>query len=116
MNEIVNRYLATWNAEDGDRRTLLDEHWARDCVYVDPLGEAQGRDAVGAMISAVRSQFPEQVFTQVGSLDAHHRQVRFQWGLGRPDAEPVIIGFDVLVVDEDDRIVDVRGFLDKVPA
>jgi hypothetical protein len=26
------------------------------------------------------------------------------------------VGFDVLVLDEQDRIADVRGFLDRVPA
>ena len=44
-----------------------------------------------------------------------HRQVRFRWGLGPHDAEPLIIGFDVVIVDDDGRIADVRGFLDKVP-
>ena len=46
----------------------------------------------------------------------HHQQVRFQWGLGPRDAEPLIIGFDVLIVDDDGRIAEVRGFLDKVPS
>ncbi|MEU0472430.1 hypothetical protein ACFW5S_30570 [Streptomyces olivaceus] len=55
------------------------------------------------------------MFTQVGEIDAHHRQVRLRWGLGPEGAEPVVVGFDVLVLDESGRIRDVRGFLDKVP-
>ncbi|RAE73263.1 nuclear transport factor 2 family protein, partial [Burkholderia multivorans] len=43
-------------------------------------------------------------------------QVRFRWGLGPEGAEPVIIGFDVIIVDDHGRIEDVRGFLDRVPA
>ena len=117
MNDIVTRYLNTWNATDESTLTeLLAEHWSDDCVYVDPLADVQGREAVGATIQAVRAQFPDSVFTPVGTVDFHHQQARFQWGLGPAGEEPVVVGFDVVVVDADQRIRDVRGFLDKVPA
>jgi len=117
MNEIVTRYLDTWNATDASARAeLLASHWSEECAYVDPLAEAHGRDAVEATIQAVQAQFPGFVFTPVGDIDAHHQQVRFRWGLGPAGEEPVVIGFDVLVVDADQRIRDVRGFLDTVPA
>ena len=117
MNAIVTRYLDTWNATDESVRTeLLTTHWSEECVYVDPLADVQGREAVGATIQAVQAQFPGFVFTTVGDVDTHHQQARFQWGLGPAGEEPVIVGFDVVVVDADGRIRDVRGFLDKVPA
>ncbi|TQL69783.1 SnoaL-like protein [Nocardioides albertanoniae] len=117
MNDIVTRYLDTWNATDEATLTeLLASHWSESPVYVDPLADAEGREAIGATIQAVQAQFPGFVFSQVGSVDSHHRQTRFQWGLGPAGEEPVVIGFDVVVVDADDRIQDVRGFLDKVPA
>ncbi|WP_309240848.1 hypothetical protein [Nocardia sp. BSTN01] len=34
--------------------------------------------------------------------------------LGTPGAEPLIVGFDVVVLDGD-RIARVHGFLDKIP-
>ena len=43
-------------------------------------------------------------------------QARFRWGLGPAGQEPVVIGFDLMLVDADQRIRDVRGFLDTVPA
>lgn len=117
MNDIVTRYLDTWNATDESVLTeLLAKHWSDDCLYVDPLADVQGREAVGATIQAVRAQFPDFVFTPVGTVDFHHQQARFQWGLGPAGEEPVVVGFDVVVVDADQRIRDVRGFLDKVPA
>lgn len=117
MTEIAARYLDTWNAADAaERNTLLAQVWSEDCVYVDPLAEARGREQVGATIGAVREQFPGAVFALIGEVDAHHRQLRFRWGLGPAGEEPLAIGFDVVVVDEENRIVDVRGFLDKVPA
>jgi hypothetical protein len=83
--------------------------------YIDPLAEAHGRDAIEATIGAVQAQFPGFVFSLAGPVDAHHRQARFTWGLGPEGAEPLAVGFDVAVTDEDDRIVTVLGFLDKVP-
>jgi SnoaL-like domain len=117
MESTVTAYLATWNAVDeATRAALLAEHWADAATYVDPLVEAVGTETIAATIGAVHEQFPGFVFTQVGQPDAHHRQARFQWGLGPEGAEPLIVGFDVLVTDEDGRITAVLGFLDKVPA
>jgi hypothetical protein len=63
----------------------------------------------------VQQQFPDFVFTLGGAVDAHHEQARFSWHLGPAGAaEPVVVGFDVAVLDGD-RIGSVYGFLDKVP-
>jgi hypothetical protein len=112
----VQSYLATWNATDQEeRRRLLDQHWSSEVTYVDPLAAVSGRDGISAVVAGVHEQFPGFVFSQVGEVDAHHDQLRFQWGLGPAGSEPVVIGFDVVVLDQG-RIHDVRGFLDLVPA
>lgn len=116
MSDLLTTYLACWNETDADaRRALIDEHWSEGATYVDPLAEVAGQDAVAATIGAVQSQFPGFVFTPVGEADAHHDQARFRWGLGPAGAEPVVIGFDVVVTDADGRIESVLGFLDRVP-
>jgi hypothetical protein len=116
MSDIVEQYLATWNASGREREALLAEHWSPQVTYVDPLADVTGTAAVGAMIDAVHAQFPGFVFSQASDADAHHRQLRFTWSLGPAGEEPVVVGFDVVVLDEDGRILDVRGFLDRVPA
>lgn len=116
VHEIVATYLACWNETDpGARRALLDEHWAPDAGYTDPLVAVRGRAAVDATIAAVQQQFPGLVFSAVGDADVHHRQARFRWGLGPAGGEPLVIGFDVVVTDGAGRIASVLGFLDKVP-
>ncbi|MGI8677648.1 MAG: nuclear transport factor 2 family protein [Jatrophihabitans sp.] len=116
MSELLMNYLACWNETDAvARRALIDRHWAEQATYVDPMADVAGRDAVSATIGAVQDQFPNSVFMLVGGVDAHHNQVRFQWGLGPVGAEPVVIGFDVVVTGEDGRIESVHGFLDRVP-
>ncbi|WP_019144958.1 nuclear transport factor 2 family protein [Aeromicrobium massiliense] len=116
MSDVTEQYLATWNATGSERDRLLAEHWAADLVYVDPMAAVEGREAMSALIDAVHAQFPGFVFTRASEADAHHQQVRFTWGLGPAGQEPVVVGFDVLMLDDDGRIRDVRGFLDRVPA
>jgi hypothetical protein len=117
MQEIVQRYIASWNETDPERRRkLVDELWDEQASYIDPLAEAHGRDAIDAVIAAAQAQFPGFVFTLNGPVDAHHQQARFTWALGPADAGPVVIGFDVAVVTENGRLRTVLGFLDQVPA
>ena len=116
VNEAIERYIACWNQTDpGLRRKLIDETWAADASYTDPFGEAIGREAIDATIAAVQEQFPGLSFTLLGSVDSHHRQARFTWGMSPDGAEPVVVGFDVAVADDDGRLATVLGFLDKVP-
>ncbi|MEY9846878.1 nuclear transport factor 2 family protein [Streptacidiphilus sp. MAP5-3] len=116
--ELAERYIAAWNETDpAARRKLVDETWAEDGSYTDPLVVAEGRDAVDATLGAVQAQFPGLRFRLGGPVDAHHGIARFTWELGPADAaEPLVIGFDVLVADADGRIAQVLGFLDKVPS
>jgi len=117
MTDIVTAYLATWNETDpAARRQLLDEHWAADVSYVDPLMAATGRDQLEAAIAGVQQQFPGFVFSEHGPADGHHKQVRFGWALGPEGVEAPVLGFDVVVTDDSGRIASVLGFLDKVPA
>jgi len=116
MNDVIARYLDCWNeTSPAARRKLIDEVWAADADYTDPLAQAHGRDAIDATSAAVQQQFPGFVFTLAGPVDAHHQQARFTWGLGPEGGEPLVIGFDVAVTGDDGKIKTVLGFLDKVP-
>ena len=116
MQEIVERYIAAWNEKDAQRRRgLVDALWAEDGSYTDPLADAHGRAEIDGLIGAVQQQFPEFVFTLGAPVDTHHDQARFTWHLGPAGAEPVVIGFDVAVLNGGGQIRSVYGFLDKVP-
>jgi hypothetical protein len=47
---------------------------------------------------------------------ARGQQARFSWHLGPFGAEPVVVGFDVAILNGGGQIRGVYGFLDKVPA
>jgi hypothetical protein len=90
------------------RRSLIDQYWSAQASYIDPLAEVAGRDAIDQAIGAVQAQFPGFVFSAIGEPDQHHQQARFTWGLGPAGAEPLVIGFDVVVLDTEGRGSDQR--------
>jgi ketosteroid isomerase-like protein len=117
MEEIVKRYLEAWNETDASARlALVAALWAADGSYTDPLADVRGPDAIAALIGAAQEQFRGLTFTLGGPVDGHHHQARFTWHLGSSEGEPIVIGFDVMVLSGDGRIASVHGFLDKVPA
>jgi SnoaL-like domain len=117
MQEIIERYITAWNETDAAaRRELVGSLWAAGGTYTDPLADVRGPDAIAALIGAAQQQFPGLAFTLGGPVDANHNQGRFTWHLGPADGEPVVIGFDVVVLDDAGHIASVHGFLDKVPA
>ncbi|HEX5203003.1 nuclear transport factor 2 family protein [Paractinoplanes rhizophilus] len=117
FDSVVERYLAVWNETDAAaRRKRIDDLFAEDVRYVDPLAAVTGRDALDGLVGAVQQQFPGFTFSPGGAVDAHHDQARFTWNLGAVPGEPLVVGFDVAELDEDGHIKQVLGFLDKVPA
>jgi hypothetical protein len=114
---VIERYIDVWNETDASRRRqLIAEVFAEDAQYTDPLAAVRGHDGIDQFVAAAQSQFAGLQFSLGGPIDAHHDQARFTWHLGAPGAtEPVVIGFDVAVMN-DGRVREVFGFLDKVPS
>ncbi|MGL4743926.1 MAG: DUF1330 domain-containing protein [Dermatophilaceae bacterium] len=105
-------YLSTWNASGEQRHELLRQYWSADARYVDPLVEVVGRAALANTMDAANAGFPGLLFSPLGEVDGHHGRCRFRWGLGEVGGEPVVTGFDVVVLDDSGLIADVHGFLD----
>ncbi|MEV4535140.1 nuclear transport factor 2 family protein [Asanoa sp. NPDC049518] len=115
-DELAERYIAVWNETDPTkRRRDIDDLWAPEGRYVDPLAVAEGRAAIDATVAAVQGQFPGMTFRLAGPVDGHHNQARFTWELGPAGGEAPIVGFDVATTGDDGRLTQVLGFLDRVP-
>lgn len=117
IEDIPKRYIAVWNEPGAEaRRQAVAELWAEDGAYTDPLAVVEGHEAIEAVISGAREQFPGLIFRLLGDVDAHHHIVRFGWELAPEGVdESVVEGFDVMVVADDVRVQNVYGFLDKIP-
>jgi hypothetical protein len=116
MQEIIDRYLATFNENDAARRReLLDALYTSESTYTDPHVDLCGPEQIDTFIAETQERFPGVTFTLGGPVDSHHNQARFQWHAG-PEATPdAYVGFDVIVAD-DGRIQNVYGFMDAAPA
>jgi hypothetical protein len=118
VNSVIDRYIEMWNETDSTRRrNLIEQTWAEDATYVDPLVAIAGYDEIDSTVAGAQAQFPGFMFRLAGPVDAHHNLARFSWELAPDGAdEALVVGFDVAVLSDDGRLQDVQGFLDKVPA
>jgi hypothetical protein len=114
---LAERYLDVWNETDPARRRLLaGELFTPTCRFTDPMADVEGPAAIDATIGTVQQQFAGHRLRLAGPVDGHHGQARFTWDLvGGPGAEPLVVGFDVLVAGPDGKLEQVLGFLDRVP-
>src|SRR5262245_54244023 len=93
---IIDTYLAMWNETDSKRRAqLIEQAWAGNGHYVDPMLEAEGYAALTEMVAGVQAKFPGHRFRRRSGVDTHHNQLRFAWDLVSPDGTVVVAGVDV---------------------
>ena len=114
--DIAERYIASWNEADAERRrALIARIWAADGQYVDPLMQGSGRDGIDALIAGAQQHFPGHRFALAGTPDGHHDRMRFGWTLSAADGTPVASGTDFGVLAADGLLQSVTGFLDTAP-
>ena len=114
--EIVERYLHSFNETDATRRReLLESLYTSESTYTDPHVDLRGPAEIDGFISQTQERFAGFRFQLAGSVDAHHDQARFQWQAGPAEQPDQYIGFDVVVTDNG-QIRNVYGFMDAAPA
>jgi hypothetical protein len=117
VTTIVDTYLAMWNETDPKRRAqLIERAWTDDGRYSDPMLEAEGPAAIGAMVAGVQAKFPGHRFRRLSGVDTHHDQLRFAWDLVTAEGGVVVAGIDVGTLGADGRLRRVTGFFGEVPA
>ncbi|MGW0212288.1 nuclear transport factor 2 family protein [Streptomyces sp. NPDC003233] len=112
------RYFEAWNATEPEAlKKAVAAAWTTDGGYTDPLADVRGHEGIAAVIAAAQEQFPGFVFRPLGAVDGHHDTARFGWELvNEADGSAPVAGFDVVTLDDEGRIRQVLGFLDRVPA
>jgi hypothetical protein len=117
VTTTVDRYFAMWNEADAAERARdIEQAWAADGRYVDPLLEATGHAELSAMVEGVHAQFPGHMFRRTSAIDTHHDEVRFAWELAAPDGTLTVAGLDVGSLTADGRLQRISGFFGDLPA
>jgi hypothetical protein len=107
----VAAYMEAWNTRDLDERgALLEEGWAADGRYVDPTGEAEGREALSALIEDFRDGLPGARVVARSDMAEHHDFVHFRWQARGLVGTIRAQGMDVGRLDTDGRMTFVGGF------
>lgn len=114
-NDLIRDYGAAWNADEPERTKLLEAVWADDGVYCDPIGRAEGRQALIEHIGALQARLPGHRIELVSGVDEHDRQFRFLWELRGPQGETVHQGTDFGTLGDDGRIQTITGFFGQPP-
>ena len=107
----VDRYFDAWN--DTDARSRLEavaRAWSPNGRYVDPVADVTGHEATSDMIGGVHEQYPGVTLRCSSDIDSHHDVIRFSWEILDDNGPVALSGIDVARLDEDGRLLDVRGF------
>ena len=110
--ELADAYIAMWNEEDPSARAaLIQQAWAADGAYRDPLLAADGHAALAEMVETVHGHYPGQRFTRTTAVDEHNGFARFGWTLGDPATGAVTVaGIDVAELTDDGKLRRITGF------
>jgi hypothetical protein len=116
LGNLVDRYIASWNELDAERRrALIAETFTPDVHYVDPMMKGDGHSGIDALVGGVHAQFPGFRFALSRAVESVGEHVRFSWQLGPAEAPGLIEGTDFARVSNG-RFAAIHGFLDRVPA
>ena len=111
-NLLVTNLHEVFGERDTARRaTAIEAIFDRDCLFSDPGGRHVGHRELEDAVVALQAQFPDHVFTQIGSVDALQDSGRLAWAFGPPNEPRRITGLDVAVVNAG-RISALYTFLD----
>jgi SnoaL-like protein len=116
VDATIEAYVATWNETDPARRRAgIARAWAEAGRYRDPLMASDGPAEMDALLAGVQAKFPGFVLRRTSKVDAHNGACRFTWSLGPAAGPAVVEGVDFCALAPDGRLVEVVGFIDKMP-
>lgn len=116
VDEVVDAYLAAFSADDATRRALVEQAFAPEAHFADPLFAATGHDEITALAAQVPELYPGHAFRRSSGIDLHHGQARWSWDFVASDGTVAVEGVDVAQLGADGRLVRVVGFFGPVPA
>jgi SnoaL-like domain len=112
---VRNLHEVFGERDPAQRKTTIEAIFDRDCLFSDPRGRHVGHRGLEDAIVALQAQFPDHIFSQIGSVDALQDSGRLAWAFGPPHEPRRITGLDVAVVNAG-RISALYTFLDPTGA
>ncbi|MBB3564964.1 hypothetical protein FHX06_006334 [Rhizobium sp. BK512] len=97
------------------RRTVAEEIFHEDAVFVEPHGTYRGREEIVRIAGVIRAMHPEFKYTPIAPAEVLHEEAgRMRWVSGSPGKAPSYAGTDFIVA-RDGRIAAIYLFFDGQP-
>jgi hypothetical protein len=116
INEAVATYGAAWSETDeAQRRKLLEQAWADDAIYQDPMGRAEGREALVAHIGGFQQMMAGNTIDATSGVDTYGSVFRFSWVMRDATGNVALEGMDFGEIAPDGRVQSITGFFGPFP-
>ena len=115
VQQLIQDYLAAWNAPNSTARMLLlNQVMSSECVYADShLPDlVKTKELHSQFIDQFRRKFPELKISLLSTPDAHHDFFRFSWQLTKSTGEVFTTGMFFGEVNQDQKISKLVGFVE----
>lgn len=93
----------------------MSDAFGANTRYFDPHRVAHGVDELTPCLAEFRAQRPEAVIVWRSGVDSHHHLHRYSWELRVAD-KAIGGGYDVIEVDDAQKIISVLSFFGPLPA
>jgi hypothetical protein len=107
-------YTESWKVPAAEKRALYQASLAVDCVYVDPLVDLAGWDALEAYMADYHRQIPGGYFV-TRWFQTHHSQCIAAWDMVAGDGSKVGEGISHAHIG-DGKLTAMTGFFDSPAA
>lgn len=110
ITTLFDRYLEIWNETDPERRRReIDDVWADDARYRDPVLSGDGREGIDSMTAGFQAAYPGHTFARQGEVRPEGTAFRFEWNLRNAEGEIQIVGTDIAEVDASGQLRSITG-------
>jgi hypothetical protein len=112
---ILNLHDVFGENDPARRRAAIDEIYAEDCVFYDPMGGVyRGRDEIDRIAGTLRATHSDFEYRPIGKPEEVGNVGRVQWVEGRPGEKPAVAGTDFIIA-RDGKISAIYLFFDQLP-
>lgn len=116
IERIIEDYVSAWNSSSlEERKTLLSNILAEDCLYVDSHlpNPIIGKEAHGLFIERFKAKFPDLSLNMTASPDLHHGYFRFNWQIVKVDGNIFTVGSFFGAINKENKISKLVGFVNE---
>lgn len=114
--KAIKNYAKAWEEFDEVKRMrLLEQSWADEGVYSDPLQHAEGREALSRAIQSFQHARPGERIVMTSGVDHHHDRFRFAWQWADSNGVVINEGISFGKLAKDGRLQGLTAFFGPMP-